>query len=263
MNSIYLDPPTCQQAMAAWALARANYELLSQIVMPTGLFRYTLEDCAWLQQHSEASYFYACPAILNQEMMLVIIPVGTGISDSLPTSYLCVYPTLLQEDLMLEQIRQTEEIQTTVLARETLNLLDRLHETRTSGHNEPTVGERPGIRWIQNWKYQLQQWLYFECDQWGGNRIVKRFSVPLADLTPQDPKIEEIWSFFGLRKSPVNNQMIPVLLFFGVEQVTMEGKRWAREMGNTVDFSTPCPPFCGIPPESVEAFPEILSEIAT
>lgn len=237
----------CIQAIKAWEHVGENYLKIKSLINPKSVFSFNRTGCDWLNKYNKNDYFHTYVGILDNNLILIVVPIDkSGKEVNLP-SYL-ISPLLpLTKDLNLIEKVVIKKIKKITLTKD-LQVESRCEEIQLPFENEPSIRENLSVSEIQLWKNQCLDWFYYECNKYKGKRIFKTFIVPFADLVKNNQDVTEVHCLFGFNESTVYKKQVPALIFVAVDGIKQQAEiiRSNNNMlySNTGDFASPCPPFC-------------------
>jgi hypothetical protein len=242
-----LSKTNCKLAINNWAITRKHYLQVKELIDPKSVFRFSREDCDWLNENNNNTYFHIYLGVHSSELILIVVPIDEfGKEVDLP-SYMISSLAPLTKDLNLVETVDLKKIKRTTLSTDLL-IENVSEEIKIPFENEPSLSEDQSLREIQKWATQCYNWFYCECNDYDGQRIVRTFKVPFSDLVKDNQNVNEVHCLFGFTQSSIYYRQIPVLIFVAVDGVNAMAKFLnsgnTDESGNTSDFSSPCPPLC-------------------
>lgn len=240
-----LSKEECVQAINNWEIAKSNYLTVSELFNPAAAFNFNQQDCAWINNHNNNSKFHTYIGVNNDELILIVVPLNENGEEIDLDAYLTSILNAQEHDLTLVERDVITTTQKTILSKK-LELSKLYEEVELPTYNKPTLKENASLLDIEKWKNECLDWFYCECNDFGGQRIFRTFTVPFADLVKDDNNYNEVVVLFGFKNSTIYNRQIPILIFVAVNSETHHAKiiRSSALTTNTKDYSRPCPPGC-------------------
>ena len=231
----------CINAITAWNLTRKKFSLIQKVMHPSQVFKFTPKNGEWIKTHSEYPFFHAYLGVYKNELILIAVPLNAKGQEINLTNYTYASYGKLEQQVTLLESSIIEKRRSAVLS-EDMEVLQLNKQFLSAPEGYPKITEEHTIDELLNWKYNGTSWLFAEASEFNGDRIVQAFNIPTADVI-QDENTHTVYGFFGLKTSLVYNRLIPVLIFVHHFEDDRAGSV-LKTIGNQLDFSKPCPPFC-------------------
>ncbi|KFF16188.1 hypothetical protein [Chryseobacterium sp. JM1] len=233
-------------AIAEWDRHRSDYFLITQLIQTNYVFDLSKEQLDKIKEKNK--YVDACAqvGVFNGEMVLIFVPLDEkGFIDRSVVEY--QYTTLkpLKHDLRLQETKQFTVVKNAVLS-SNLTKIDDNTNTTLPVTNQPILDQDIAVEAIERWRNEGMEWFFRECTEFGGQRIFKRFYIPIADLSHPYPEVAGIKCSFGLRHNDIYQRMLVTVIFISFHELLLEGDS-EETISNTYDWAKPCPPVCRIP----------------
>lgn len=233
-------------AIAEWSRCLSDYYLISNLIPTNYIFDLTAEKIEKIKEANK--YVDACAevGIFGGKLVLIFLPLDEkGHIDKRVSEY--QYTTLepLKYDLRLQESKEFIVVKNAVLS-SNLTKIDDNTNTTLPVSEQPILDQDIAVDAIERWRNEGMDWFFRECNEFRGERIFKRFYIPMDDLCHPEPKIAGIKCSFGLRYNDIYQRMLVTLIFISFHEL-LQGEDSMSVISNTYDWAKPCPPVCRIP----------------
>lgn len=233
-------------AMAEWDRHRSDYFLITQLIQTNYVFDLSKEQLDKIKEKNK--YVDACAqvGVFNGEMVLIFVPLDEkGYIDRSVVEY--QYTTLkpLKGDLRLQETKEFTVVKNAILSSDLAKVDDNTN-TFFPVSDQPILDQDIAVQAIERWRDEGMEWFFRECTEFGGQRIFKRFYIPMDDLFHPEPEVAGVTCSFGLRHNDIYQRMLVTLIFISFHEKLLQGSS-SKVISNTYDWAKPCPPVCRIP----------------
>ncbi|NML71945.1 hypothetical protein HHL23_19400 [Chryseobacterium sp. RP-3-3] len=233
-------------ATAEWNRYRSDYFLITNLIKTNYVFELSKDQIDTIKNQNK--YIDACAevGVFGGEMVLIFVPLNEqGYIDKSIVEY--QYTTLrpLKHNIRLQETKEFTVTKNAVLSSD-LTKVDGDTNTSLPITNQPILDQDVAIEAIERWRNGGMEWFYRECTEFGGERIFKRFYIPMEDLSHPYPEVAGIKCSFGLRYNDIFQRMLVTVIFISFHELLQEGES-IETISNTYDWAKPCPPVCRIP----------------
>lgn len=233
-------------AIAEWSRYRSDYFLITNLIKTNYVFELSKAQIDIIKNQNK--YIDACAevGVFGGEMVLIFVPLTEqGYIDKSIVEY--QYTTLqpLKHNIRLQETKEFTVTKNAVLSSD-LTKVDGDTNTSLPITNQPILDQDVALEAIECWRNEGMEWFYRECTEFGGERIFKRFYIPMEDLSHPYPEVAGIKCSFGLRYNDIFQRMLVTVIFISFHELLLEGES-IETISNTYDWAKPCPPVCRIP----------------
>lgn len=233
-------------AAAEWSRYRSDYFLITNLIKTNYVFELSKDQIDIIKNQNK--YVDACAevGVFGGEMVLIFVPLNEkGYIDKSIVEY--QYTTLqpLKHNIRLQETKEFTVTKNAVLSSD-LTKVDGDTNTSLPITNQPILDQDVAIEAIERWRNEGMEWFYRECTEFGGERIFKRFYIPMEDLSHPYPEVAGIKCSFGLKYNDIFQRMLVTVIFISFHELLLEGES-IETISNTYDWAKPCPPVCRIP----------------
>ncbi|WPO82096.1 hypothetical protein SD427_15165 [Chryseobacterium sp. JJR-5R] len=237
-----LNREQCEIAIAEWTNCCRNFEMIKNLIPTNYVFNFDADEVDWMKKLNKNSDFCTQIGIYENKMVAILYPMDVDGRKIYADNY--AYSTLneLDRDLRLVETEAYTVVKNAVLSKD-LRKVDGNSDMYFPVSGKPMMDQDKAVAAIESWRNDGISWFFRECDEFGGNRIFKRFYVPSNDLIPSKPGLTNIVCSFGLKFSDVYQRILPTLIFISFYQ-DLQNTGSIERISNTYDWSEPCPPIC-------------------
>ncbi|MCT2562754.1 hypothetical protein [Chryseobacterium herbae] len=234
-------------AVAEWRKCRPDYYLITQLIKQTNqIFELSKEQIDKIKEKNNYPDICAEVGVFENCMVLIFLPLDeTGHIDKSVVEYQYTKLQVFKQNIRLQETKEFTVVKNAVLSSE-LTKIDDNTNTNLPVTNQPILDQDIAVESIERWKNEGMEWFFRECTEFGGERIFKRFYIPMADLSHPYPEVTGIKCSFGLRYNDIYQRMLVTVIFISFHQLLQEGES-TETISNTYDWAKPCPPVCRIP----------------
>ena len=254
-----LDIKKVEDAEALWRETKTepngeNFKKLTTLFGHNNEFVFSTQECKEFLLLNKGDFFMVSMGILEekgkQDVIMILKPLDANNQPiKLSSLLMCYYAKLQAPNFAEMDFVEIETMQkkTVTTLDSNLNVLAKTEMVLDPTKNLSYLPTKKAVGYVQRWGYEARSYFFNECDEFHGQRIFNTFSVPKADIVlGVDEDAQEMRVFLGLRDDLLYRRTVPVLIFVSVNKE--EGHREVRagfRVTNTMDFNSPCPPFCG------------------
>lgn len=229
-------------AVAEWANCCSNFSRLQNLIPTNYIFNLNLDDINWLKSKNQYKDFCVEIGVYENQVVMMLVALDTTGHRKDANEYPYVVLTELIGDLRLVETQEYMVIKNAVLSKD-LRKIDNDSDMFFPVANKPLMEQDKAVDAIELWRNEGINWFFYECSEYEGTRIFKKFYVPADNLTPPKPGLNSFVCSFGLKYSDIYQRMLPTMIFISFyDDLTNEGS--IETISNTYDWSQPCPPFC-------------------
>ncbi|UWX60651.1 hypothetical protein N0B40_19975 [Chryseobacterium oranimense] len=233
-------------AVAEWGRCLSDYSKISSLIPTNYIFELSSEQIDKIKQQNKYVDVCAEVGVYNGAMVLIFLPLDAqGHIDKSVTEYQYTVLCPLKYDLRLQETKEFSVTKNAVLS-SNLTKVDDNTSTSFPVSEQPVLDQDIAVDAIERWRNEGMEWFYRECTEFGGERVFRRFYIPMQDLTHPYPEVIGIKCSFGLRHNDIYQRMLVTLIFISFHEMLQEGNSESI-ISNTYDWAKPCPPVCRIP----------------
>lgn len=233
-------------AAAEWGNCVSDYSKITNLIPTNYIFELSSQQIDKIKQQNKYVDVCAEVGVFNGSLVLIFLPLDAqGHVDKSITEY--QYTTLgpLKYDLKLQETKEFTVTKNAVLS-SNLTKIDGNTNTSVPVTEQPVLDQDIAVDAIGRWRDEGMEWFFRECNEFGGERVFRRFYISMEDLTHPSPEVLGIKCSFGLRYNDIYQRMLVTLIFISFHEMLQEGSNVAT-ISNTYDWAKPCPPVCRIP----------------
>jgi hypothetical protein len=231
-------------AVSEWDNCSSNYLTLKNLIPTNYVFDLAIDQIDWLKDRNKYQNFCVEMGVYDDQVVMILCPLDEkGVKmpeDEYPYSIL----SELSRDLTLVETQEYTVINNAVLSRD-LRKVDSDSDLYYPVANKPLMEQDKAVDAIEQWRNEGQDWFYYECTEYKGSRVFRKFYVPSENLTPPKPGLTSFVCSFGLKYSDIYQRMLVTLIFISFYE-DLQNTGSIETISNTYDWSQPCPPFCQI-----------------
>lgn len=233
-------------AVAEWGRYVADYSKIASLIPTNYIFELSSEQIDKIKQQNKYVDVCAEVGVYNGAVVLIFLPLDSqGHIDKSVAEYQYTVLCPLKYDLRLQETKEFSVTKNAVLSGN-LTKVDDNTSTSFPVSEQPVLDQDIAVDAIERWRNEGMEWFYRECTEFGGERIFRRFYIPMQDLTHPYPEVIGIKCSFGLRYNDIYQRMLVTLIFISFHELLQEGNSESI-ISNTYDWAKPCPPVCRIP----------------
>lgn len=231
-------------AVAEWATRCGDFSALQSLIPTNYIFNLSLEQINWLKETNLYKDFCVDMGLYEDQVVMILSPLDASGHRIVVEGYPYSVLTELSGDLRLVETQEYTVIKNAVLSQD-LKKIDNDSDVFFPVANKPLMEQDKAVDAIELWRNEGTNWFYFECSEYEGSRIFRRFYVPADNLTPPKPGLNSFVCSFGLKYSDIYQRMLVTMIFISFYDDLTNGAS-IETISNTYDWSQPCPPFCQI-----------------
>ncbi|GAB0155547.1 hypothetical protein CHRYSEOSP005_08080 [Chryseobacterium sp. Alg-005] len=229
-------------AVAEWTNCCSNFSRLQSLIPTNYIFNLNLDDINWLKGKNQYKDFCVEMGVYENQLVMILVALDTTGHRKDVNEYPYAVLTELIGDLRLVETQEYTVINNAVLSKD-LRKIDNDSDMFFPVANKPLMEQDKAVDAIELWRNEGVNWFFYECSEYEGTRIFKKFYVPADNLTPPKAGLNSFVCSFGLKYSDIYQRMLPTIIFISFyDDLTNEGS--IETISNTYDWSQPCPPFC-------------------
>lgn len=229
-------------AVAEWTNCCSNFSRLQSLIPTNYIFNLSLDDINWLKSKNLYKDFCVEMGVYENQLVMILTALDTTGHGKDVNEYPYAVLTELSNDLRLVETQEYTVIKNAVLSKD-LRKIDNDSDMFFPVANKPLMEQDKAVDAIELWRNEGVNWFFYECSEYEGGRIFKKFYVPADNLTPPKPGLNSFVCSFGLKYSEIYQRMLPTIIFISFyDDLTDNGS--IETISNTYDWSQPCPPFC-------------------
>ncbi|SHG74327.1 hypothetical protein SAMN05421866_1387 [Chryseobacterium oranimense] len=233
-------------AVAEWGRCLSDYSKIANLIPTNYIFELSSEQIDKIKQQNKYVDICAEVGIYNGAVVLIFLPLDSqGHIDKSITEYQYTVLCPLKYDLRLQETKEFSITKNAVLSGN-LTKVDDNTSTSFPVSEQPVLDQDIAVEAIERWRNEGMEWFFRECNEFGGERVFRRFYIPMQDLTHPYPEVIGIKCSFGLRYNDIYQRMLVTLIFISFHEMLQEGNSESI-ISNTYDWAKPCPPVCRIP----------------
>ncbi|SHH02687.1 hypothetical protein [Chryseobacterium vrystaatense] len=234
-------------AVAEWRKYRSDYYLITELIKQTNqIFELSKEQIDKIKEKNDYPDICAEVGVFGGSMVLIFLPLDkTGHIDKSVVEYQYTTLQVFKQDIRLQETKEFTVVKNAVLS-SNLTKVDDNTNTTFPVSDQPILDQDIAVEAIERWRNEGMEWFFRECTEFGGERIFKRFYIPMEDLFHDNPEIAGVKCSFGLRYNDIYQRMLVTVIFISFHRILLEGTA-TQLTSNTYDWAKPCPPICRIP----------------
>ncbi|MBB6372415.1 hypothetical protein [Chryseobacterium shigense] len=233
-------------AVAEWGSYVSDYNRIANLIPTNYIFDLSGEQITKIKDKNKYVDVCAEAGVFNGEMVLIFLPLDAqGHVDKSVTEYEYTVLSPLKYDLRLQETKEFTVVKNAILSSDLTKIDDNTNMVLPVS-DQPILDQDIAVEAIQRWRNEGMEWFFRECNEFGGERIFRRFYIPMEDLCHPEPEVTGIKCSFGLRYNDIYQRMLVTLIFISFHELLQEGSS-AKTISNTYDWAKPCPPVCRIP----------------
>ncbi|CEJ71140.1 hypothetical protein [Chryseobacterium oranimense] len=233
-------------AVAEWGRCLSDYSKIANLIPTNYIFELSSEQIDKIKQQNKYVDVCAEVGVYNGAVVLIFLPLDSqGHIDKSVTEYQYTVLCPLKYDLRLQETKEFSITKNAVLSGN-LTKVDDNTSTSFPVSEQPVLDQDIAVEAIERWRNEGMEWFFRECNEFGGERVFRRFYIPMQDLTHPYPEVIGIKCSFGLRYNDIYQRMLVTLIFISFHEMLQEGNSESI-ISNTYDWAKPCPPVCRIP----------------
>ncbi|SDQ75806.1 hypothetical protein SAMN05421664_2478 [Chryseobacterium soldanellicola] len=231
-------------ATANWDNCIGNFLEIERLIPTNYIFTLSKEQIDWLKDKNDYKEFCTEIGIYNSQLVLILSPLDKKGQKAAVTEYPYSVLSELQGDLPLVETKEYTVIKNAVLSND-LRKIDDNADMYFPVANMPMMDQDKAVSAIESWRNEGMNWFYYECGDFKGARVFKKFYVPSENLTPPKEGLTSFVCSFGLKYSDIYQRMLVTLIFISFYE-DLQNNGSVETISNTYDWSQPCPPICRI-----------------
>lgn len=233
-------------AVSQWANACSDFSTLQSLIPTNYVFNLSLDEINWLKEKNQYKDFCVDMGVYENQLVMILCPLASDGSRRVVDDYPYNVLAELEGDLRLTETQIYTVVKNAVLSKD-LTKVDNDSDMFFPVANKPLMEQDKAVDAIELWRNEGHNWFYFECSEYEGARIFRRFYVPSENISPARPGLNNIICSFGLKYSDIYQRMLVTMIFISFYKESLTHTNASVEtISNTYDWSQPCPPFCQI-----------------
>lgn len=233
-------------ATAEWNRCLSDYSIISNLIHTNYIFDLPADKIGKIKEKNNYIDVCAEVGIFNGDLVLIFLPLNEqGHVDKSVVEFQYTVLAPLQHDIILKESKEFTVVKNAVLS-SNLTKVDDSTNTFFPVSDQPILDQDIAVEAIERWKNEGMEWFFRECTEFGGERIFRRFYIPMEDLCHPEPEVIGIKCSFALRHNDIYQRMLVTLIFISFHELLQQGTS-AKTISNTYDWAKPCPPICRIP----------------